>query len=188
MVLELGRQQCDARVISQPGWSIGKVGDRRDDVGGLACKSGVPELFLVPGAPAVRRFDKLIADPPAAIAPFDHVNPASPIAAVGIIIAREEIAILVERQLLGVAKPRREDLELGAVRITAQHRSRIGHGKRPALGRCDVKAPVADTEIQPAIGPEPQAVQIMAQEADVNAVAVVQERSLFRPAVAIEIA
>ena len=188
VVLELGGEEGDARVISQPGWAIGDVGDRRDDVRRLAGERGIPEPFLVPGASAVRRFDELVADPPSAVAPFDHVNPASLVAAVGVIVAGKEVAILIKCQLLRVAEPCCEDLELGAVGIAAQHGSRIGDGQRAALAGLHVESAVADAEIEPAVGPEPQAVQVVTQKADMNAIPFVQERALVGPTVAIGIA
>src|ERR1700733_10723195 len=50
VVLELSGQEADTRVISQPGWAVSDVGDRRNNVRGLAGERGIPESFLVPGA------------------------------------------------------------------------------------------------------------------------------------------
>ncbi len=132
--------------------------------------------------------DELVADPPAAVAPLDHVDPARPVAAVGVIVAGEQVAELVERQLLRVAEPRGEDLELGAVGVAAEDRAGVGDGQLAAVEGRHVEPAVADAEIEPPVGPEPQAVQVVAQEADVDAVPLVQQRAAIGPAVAVGVA
>ena len=168
-------KQADARVISQPGRAVGQVGDRRHDVGRLTGKRRVPELFLVPRPARVRGFEELVADPPAAIAAFDEIDPACAVAAIGVVIAGEQVAELIERQLLRVAQAGGKDLELGAVGVAAQDRAGIRHGERFAVNGCHVEAAVADAEIEPAVGPELEAVQVVAQKPDVNAVAVMKK-------------
>ena len=103
------------------------------------------------GPAADRRFDELVADPPAAVAPLDDVDPARPVAAVGVVVAGEEIAVLIECQLLRVAEPGGEDLQLGAVGVAAQDRAGVGNGERVAVDGRHVEPAVADAEIEPAI-------------------------------------
>ncbi len=128
-------------------------------------KAGYQSFSSFHGPRLIGPVDELVADPPAAVAPFDQVDPARLVAAVGVVVAGEQVAELVERQLLRVAETRGEDLQLGAVGVAAEHRAGVGHRQLAAVDGRHVEAAVADAEVEPPVGPEPQAVQVVAQEA-----------------------
>ena len=70
----------------------------------------------------------LVADAPAAVATFDQVHQALLVALVAVVVAGEQVAVFVERQLLRIAQAVVHDLELGAVGVGAVHRAFVGKG------------------------------------------------------------
>src|SRR5262249_54875719 len=178
MVFVLGGKQADARVISQPGRPVSEVGDWRNDVRRLTGERRVPELFLIPRPTRVRRLEELVTDPPAAVAPFDEIDPARAVAAVGVILAGKEVAELIEGELLRVSQAGRDYLELRAIGVTAQDRAGVRYGQGLAVKRRHVEAAVAHGEIEPAVGSELEAMQVVADEPDMNTVAVMEERAV----------
>jgi hypothetical protein len=63
----------------------------------------------------------LIAHTPAAVPAFNQINPARLIAAVGVVIAREKTAVLIEDEVLRIAKAESENLEFRTIRVAAKH-------------------------------------------------------------------
>ena len=112
--------QARAGIVRQARRAVGEVGDRRHDVGRLAGVVRVPDLLAVQRA-AVGQV--LVGHPPAAVAPFDDVDPAGLVAAVGVVVAGEEVAVVVERQLLRIAQAGGEHLQVRAIELAAQHRA-----------------------------------------------------------------
>ena len=98
--------------------------------------------------------------------------PAGLVAAVGVVVAGKEVAVLVERQLLRVPQAGGEELQLRAVRVATEDGSRVGVGDFAAVDAGDVQAAVAGREVQLAVRAHAQAVQVVADEADVHAIAV----------------
>src|SRR5687768_3557773 len=80
----------------------------------------MPHFFRIPCAASVGAVEELPADAPTAVAAFDEVNDARAVAAIGIVIACEKIAVLIEGEFLGIAQAVSEYFEFGAVRITAE--------------------------------------------------------------------
>ena len=100
----------------------------------------------------------------------DDFHPARAIAAVGVIIAREQVAVWIEGQFLRVAQPDVNDLQLGAIGVTAEDSARVRIGEDAALG-LDVQATVADAAIEPTVGSHFETVKIMPDEGSVYAIA-----------------
>ena len=173
MLLVALRQRCDAGVVGHAGRPVGDVTARRHHVGGLLVVRQAPDLLGVPRAQPHRVVHLLVAQPPAAVAALDDVHPARRVAAVGVVVAGEQVAVLVEGQLLRVAQADGHDLQLRAVGVAAQHRAGVGVGEDLARG-LDVEAAVADGEVDAAVGAHFQAVAVVAQVRRVDAVAVVQ--------------
>ena len=147
------------------------------DVGG-----GLPDLLGHPGAPAGeagRRIAgrgrgpglgrELEPGAPAEVGPLDHVQEAGGVAHVHVVLAGDEVAGGVERQLLRVAQAKREDLEVRAVEVAAEHGAHVGILEPLALVRHDVEAAVAHREVQLAVGPEGQPVQVVTDELEADA-------------------
>src|SRR5262249_41301339 len=113
--------------------------------------------FGKPDSAGIRGINELIADPPAAVSTFNHVNPTRRIAAIRIIISGEQIAELIECEFLRIAETPRKNLQIAAIGIATKHGAHFGffHNIRAVL---HVEPAIADTEIEPSIRPEPQAV------------------------------
>ena len=79
------------------------------------------------------------------------------------------------------------DLQVAAVELAAEDRAlvRVGVGLAFVL---DVEAAVADREVEPAVGPDDQAVHVVAHQRGVHAEAVEHDRALVGDAVAILVA
>src|SRR5204862_6488626 len=121
MIVVLGRHSC-AWIEAQPGGAMSDVPDRRNQVSRVICWLKFPEQFVIP-----RTQLRLLLPPqaPAVLAGFHHVQPASFVALVAVIVSRPEIAELVKRKFLWIAQARREQLEVRSIRIAAKHRARI---------------------------------------------------------------
>ena len=119
-----------------------------------------------------------------------------PVARVGVVVDREEIAEIVERDLLRIAEPSGKHIEARAVGLTAKHRAAgriVGHVCLAlAVLVFDLVAPVADREIEPAVGAKHEPVHVVTTECHAGAVARREHGPLGRrgvdATVAIEIA
>ena len=116
------------------------------------------------------------------------MHPALAIAVIAIVVAGEEIAVLVEGQLLGIAQTAREDFEIRPVGFHAKHRAFVGQINDVALFGFDVRAAIADAEVDAPVRAFDQAVEIVAGQAEVNAVAIGELLALVRFAVAVVVA
>ena len=116
----------------------------------------------------------LITDAPAAVAAFDQVHEALHVALVAVVVAGEEIAVLVEHQLLRIAQAARDHLELGAIGIGAEHRAFIRIGDHLAFLALHVRAAVADRVVDLAVMAHRQAVEVVAGEVVAHAEAAQQ--------------
>ena len=158
-----------AGVVCQPRGAIAQVQQRRDDAGGLhrSCvvvlAVRVPDVFAVPGAAITQ---VLVVHSPTRIAAFHDIDPAGFVSAIGVVIPREEIAVIVEGQLLRIAKSMGKDFEVASIEIATEHRTRIGPRQQFALFVCDMIAPVSDAEVNPPVRPHLQAVHVVSTERD----------------------
>ena len=164
--------QPEARVVGEPGRAVREVPDGRHDPGRLRLVLEVPELLGVPRPAHVIADQGLDRHRPARVAALHHVDDARAVPAVAIVVAREEIPVVVEGELLRIAQPLREHLEVAAVGVDAKHRAapRI-HGRHqlPAFARPHVVAAVADREVDLAVGAEREAVHVVAAERGLDA-------------------
>ena len=76
------------------------MGQRRDDPGGLAIVGGVPELFAVPRAAILHVLKRHV---PARVAPWEDMDEPGLVAPVGVVVDGEQIAEIVEGELLRIA-------------------------------------------------------------------------------------
>ncbi len=183
--------QADARIRDESRRPVGEIGDGGNDVRRLDLRRlfigpiGIPHPLAVPGT-AVGKV--LEVHPPADVGSLDDVDPAGAVAAVGVVLPREEASIVVERQLLRIAKAVGEDLQLRSVRLAAEDGPGVGHGEPRPLLRFDVEPAVADAEVEAAVRSHDQAVHVVSAESDAHAVAGVQRRPLVGLAVAVGVA
>src|SRR5439155_19925834 len=116
----------------------GDIGKRLDTIGRLAVNMRVQEFLVVDRPGRIRLSHELIADAPAAVAPFDDINPSCFITAVRIVVTGEEIPVLIENQILRVAQPEGEDLQLRAIGIATEHATSIRFANHPAISYPDI--------------------------------------------------
>ena len=164
-------RESHTRVMGQPGRAVRNVYDRGDHVGGLTLVGRVPDLFPVEGAAVT---EVLVIHSPAGVAPLDDVDPAGLVTAVGIIIACEEISIIVERQFLRITQAVGEFLEFSTVQVATKDGSRIRAEQVFAFFGGHVISAVADTEVEASVGAEHQAMQVVTAKGDANAVTAAQ--------------
>ena len=143
------------------------VAERRQMPRGLAGVGQVPEAFGVPRTREFHALHVLITNAPAVVGALDDLQPARAVADVGVVVAHEEIAAVIEGQRHGIAQAPREQLGIGAVEIAAEDAAAVGAGERAAVA-LHMKTAVAHAEVKFAVGAEAQAVQLMARVAEVN--------------------
>ena len=126
---------------------------------------------------------------PAAVRSVGDVDDALALAVVvAVVVDADEVAVLVERELLQVPDARGEHLEAAAVQLGAQDGAlaRIG----PALAALvdDVEADVADFPVEPSVRTDGHAGDAVAAERHMRVVAVADRRLAIDDAVAVRVA
>src|SRR6185437_5524989 len=103
------------------------MGNGREDVSCVHELVGsLPEALPHPGSAIAWGSRFLISNAPAAVSPFHDVDPARRIAEVGVVGAGHEIAEIIKAELLRIAQPGGEDLEVLAVHIAAKNPAGVG--------------------------------------------------------------
>ncbi len=108
-------RKSDAWVVGQSGGAVAEIDDRRNDVSGLHGRGFIVGSIRVPHAFAVPRsaiFEVLKVHPPTCVAAFDDIHPPSHVATVGVVLAGKQVAIVIECQLLRIAKSVGEHFEV----------------------------------------------------------------------------
>ncbi len=148
--------------------TVGVVDVRGGDVGGLEFAGRLPNVFRHPRV--VFRSTVLVVVPPAGIGTLGDVEETLALAlAVGIVIDGEDVSVLVEGDLLGVAEAAGENFKTRSVRVGPQHGALVrGEVVRPFLGG-DVGPLVADGPVDAPVGAEGGAVHVVAGVSDVDA-------------------
>ena len=138
----------------EAGWSVGIVGDRRDDRERLVGGAGRhPHILL---HPATVGGLVLVLVAPAGIRTFEQIHQALTLfRLVAVIVDADHVAEGVESDLLGVADAVREDFEAGAVRFAPQHASFMRIGEVAAFFAHDVRAFVSHRPIDASVRAEP---------------------------------
>ena len=103
---EIAFEKVIVVVVRKPGAGVirdaarpgAHVGHGRDQVGGVGILLHLPELLIHPRPAADGVVIPLISDAPTAVAAFDDIDPAGGVAVVGVVVAGEEIAVVVERK------------------------------------------------------------------------------------------
>ena len=106
--------------------------------------------------------------PPAGVGPFDDGHPALSVALIRVIVAGEEIALIVEGQFLRIAQPAMDHLQLRTIRFTAKHRPFVGQIDHRALLRHHVGTAIAAGEVQAPIRSENEPMQVVTREAETH--------------------
>ena len=164
--------------------------------------AGIPQSFVHPGidlvffpgglgaevipGDAAEGDESLMPHAPAGIAVLDKVDNTLAVALVVVVIDGEEVAEIIEDDLLGVAEVNVVFFELRAVGIAAKDGAAIGAGEGFAV-LIDVVATVADGPVELAVGAEGEAVHVVTREADAYAEAIDESFNLFGFSVAIKI-
>ena len=167
--------QCRAGVVFEATRADGEFTYRRRDVAGLSGPVRKPK-FLVDPRTIFRRlrsagpaaFFELPIQSPAGIAALSDIDePFAFLADVTIVIYREQIAELVECQLLYVAQTCGKHLEVAAIPIAAQHTASVRVVQEATLACSHREAVVANGKIEFAIGTDCQPVQVVTIECGV---------------------
>ena len=165
----VGIIETGARIIRDTRGAVLEVGERGEVVGGLAGVAREPEALAVPRTGVAHR-GVLITDAPTGVAALDDVHEAFHVALVAVVVAGEEIADFVEKEVLGIAEAGGEELDVGTVEIAAEDGAGVGRGDGVG-GRDDVRAAVADAVVKFAVGTDREAVHVVAGEVKPHAVA-----------------
>ena len=160
-----GPRQAGAGVVDQTARAVANVGDGSQDRGRLAFESRHPQALEIP-QPCIAQRCMLVTHPPARVGPLDHLHPALPVSLIRVVVAGEQIALVVEGQFLGIAQPAMHHLELRSVGLAAEHRALIGQVDHGALAGRHVRAAVTAGKIQTAVGAEDQPVQVVSRETE----------------------
>src|SRR4051812_31200642 len=113
----------------------------------------------------------LITDTPATVATLNHVNEPLFVAHVGVVVGRQQIAILREEQRLGIPESVGETFKAGAVWVHAVHRARLQIFENRALFRFHVRPAITEGEIDFAVGTPGEAVEIVTGDTEANSIA-----------------
>ena len=172
---EVGEQKPTLEMRRQAGAWVGRearrpragMRDRRQAPGGLALALGVPDLFAVPRPAVVEVLKRHL---PAHFGTRHEMHDAGLVAGVGVVVDGEQVAEVVEGELLGVSHAPGEDLQVTAVGLAAKHRAaaRIMIDAAVVL---DAVAAVADGEVDAAVRTEGEAVQVVAPVGHASAIA-----------------
>ena len=173
-VIRIAVWQAESGIIRESGRAVADVGNGRNEKRRLSGELRIAHPLAQPHAARIGLGQELIANAPTAVSALNHIHPACRIAAVGIVIARPEIAVSVEGQFLRVAQAARENFQLRAVAIAAIDRTFLVIRNDSAVLVHHMRTTIPDGEIQPAIRSDAQPVQIMAEEARAHAEAVGQ--------------
>ncbi len=157
-----------ARIEGQPGGARTNVQQGRYNMGRLLVKTGRPHFLRVPRPPGIGLGDPLVADTPATVPPLDDPDPTGLITGVGVVVAREEVAVVVESQFLGIAQAPVHDFEVAAIQIASKDRAGIGFHQSGTVGKADVDTPVANTEVKTAVGTLAESMEVVAQKVDMD--------------------
>ena len=161
--------QAGAGVIHQPRGTIRHVQDRRNGAGRLhSCRGcvlavGMPDVLAVP-RPAI--VGVLVVHPPAGVATLDDIHPTGLVAAIGVVVAREQIAEVVERQLLRIAEAEREHLQIAPIQVAPKHCPSVWPMQEFALLVHHMVAAIADAEVDPPVRPQLQPVHVVPAKGD----------------------
>src|SRR4051812_20473746 len=104
----------------------------------------MPKFFRVEGTTRVGRLHELIAHTPAVISSFDDVYPARLVAAIRVVVTSEEVAVIIEDQILRVAQAVGENLEVGAIFIAAKNAAALRFPDRFTIAHLYVGAAIAN--------------------------------------------
>ena len=137
----------------------------------------VPLTFLHPlvdgpaGIPhfPVESVQVLVVSAPPAIGPVHDVDHPGPVSLVGVVVDTDEVAPLIEGNLLGVAEASVHNLEVGSVGIKAENRALVGIGKIQAFPACDIHGAVADRSIKPPVRTQGESIEIVTGQGDTEA-------------------
>ena len=192
----LGFEKTGSGVIGEAGGAGGEVGHRREDVGGLFGIRHFPDALGHPSGGRfvfhadlfVEREQSLMAHVPSGIRAIDDVNDARLVALVAVVIHRDEVSELVERDFLRVAQAAVDDFEVRAIGIEAENKTFVVQVVMTAFAGGGVEPAVAHGSVNPAVGTEDEAVEVVAGERDVDAESVLDDVADIGLAVAVRIA
>ena len=166
---------------------IGEAGRTGADVSnggqeeGRLIRIGELPLFLVHPARgrahleadlAVEGVHGLVLHFPAGVGAIDDLDDASGVALVGVIVDGQRVAEDIEGDFLRIAQAVVDNLEAGAVGLEAEDEAAVAVIQLATVLCQGAEAAIAEGAIQPAVGPEREAVEVVTRERDAHAEAV----------------
>ena len=133
----VARGKTGAGIVREARRAITDVGDGRLHPSGLFGVFQRPEFFGIPHASG-RRFAELVGGAPTGIPAFGHIDDAGSVAVVAIVIAGEEVAVIIERERLWIAQAIGVNFHIRAVLVATQGATGFGIGKHLAFEVGDV--------------------------------------------------
>ena len=161
-VVAVSLAKPQSRVVHEPRWTTGDIGDRGDDPCRLMFMALVPQAFLVPWPAQVVPCETLVFHAPTGSTALGDVNQSCPVSTVGVVVAREEGSIVIKGDFLGISQPCMEDLESRAIGVATEHCPRSGIDEVFTLLVHHVVATITDRPVEPPVGTPCQAVHVMA--------------------------
>ncbi len=159
-----------AGVERATGRSIADVRDRRRVVINRRILLHRHDVFHQQRPGIARLADVLVPNAPAAVRPFDEIKPFGGVAVIGVVVAGEKVAVVVEAELLRIAQAGAEKLEVGAVGVAAEDAAGVRVIEEFALLGLYGKPSIPAGEVEFAVRPEAQAVKIVALKIVAHAV------------------
>ena len=150
----------------------------------------MPHFLRIPWAARVgsaATFEELPTDAPTAVAPFDQPGPTGLVAAVGVVVAGEQVAPRIKDQILRIAESLIDHFEVRSIGLATEDSPTVRGSNRVSF-RLDHRGAVTDREVQSAVRSEDQAMEIVAQEADSDSVAVTDAATFVGNAIPVGIA
>ena len=171
-----------------PGRARGVVHHGRQRPSRLPIVTRLPYAFLVPRTSAVLSFEGLVTHVPTGFATFDQIHQPRLVATVGVVVAGEQVAVIVKRKLLRVAQSVVEHLQTGTVQFTTERGTGMRRNMLVAFPIDEVVSPVTNRPVQASIGTQNQAVHVVPPQRGSNTEARVHNFSFFGDAVSVGIA
>ena len=138
------RATAGFRVDSKTGRALGHISGGWQHIIHIS----LPSSFLNPGT---KSFHVLIGTTPSIVTVPHDMQQTRTVCSGGVIISGKQRSIGIESQLLGVAQPDRDHLQVTAIGLTAQHATGIRISMHEPL-LSHMHAPVSYGEIQSALG------------------------------------
>ena len=130
----------------------------------------MPDAFLIPRSALVRAFKRLVIHRPTCLTAFHAIHDARLVAAVRVVVASEEISVIVERKFLWIAKTRVIQLEFTSIRIHAKNGTCTRIVKKRAITCGHVISTITNRPVDFSVVAKRESVHVMTAQCNAHAV------------------